>query len=120
MRRVLCAISLGVLILGLAAASAQTGTSDPADTRVVNGVVKSTSAYALTIEDREGAEMTFAILKDSRFAGLGHARDLLLRKPEPSPFVAILKTGDEVKVSYHTSGSRLEAVEVRQLRRPQR
>jgi len=116
MQRLLLLTLLGILTIGPATAGAQTGSSDRPALRIATGTVTSVSASSLAL-DRHGTQMTFDILRSTRFVGRGHARDLLLRIPEPSPFPRLLKYGDEVRVTYRTAGRILEAVEVRQLAR---
>lgn len=98
-----------ILLFGAAIASAQVSSK----LQITAGVVKTVSASSLTVE-QSGNQVVFAVNKSTRFIGKGTAGDLVLRPHRVSDFV---KAGDQVTVKFRHDEARMNAVEVRVVRR---
>ena len=99
-----------ILLFGATIASAQVSSK----LQITTGVVKTVSASSLTVE-QSGNEVVFAVNKLTRFIGKGTVTgDLVLRPHRVSDFV---KAGDQVTVKSRPDDARMNAVEVRVVRR---
>ena len=115
MVRVMCFTLAIAVTIGISAAGAQTGGKLSPKVQAMTGVVKTVSASSLTLE-RAGDEIVFAVDSATRVLTRGATRDLVYRY-QPTRLPDIVKAGDQVMVRYRLSGSVMNAVEVRVVRR---
>jgi len=117
MVRVMCFTLAIAVTIGISAAGAQTGGKLSPKVQAMTGVVKTVSASSLTLE-RAGDEIVFAVDSATRVLTRGATRDLVYRYQRvPTRLTDIVKAGDQVMVRYRLSGSVMNAVEVRVVRR---
>ena len=116
MVRVMCLTLAIATAIGISAAGAQTGGRLSSKVQSTTGVVKTVSASSLTLE-RGGNEIIFAVDSATRVFTRGATRDLVYRYERQHKLTDIVKAGDRVMVRYRLSGSAINAVEVRVVRR---
>jgi hypothetical protein len=99
------------------AASIQTMAKVPAEkaaapaAKTVHGTVKDVSASSLTIAS-QGKDMTFAV--DAKTQAVGKGMSTATRSTGgKAPLTDLIKSGDEVSVTYHDMGGSLHAASVR-------
>jgi hypothetical protein len=113
-------LTLAVAVaIGIGAVSAQSDGDASARVQSMTGVVKAVSGSLLTLE-RGSNEILFGVDASTRVLTNGRAfpRDLVYRIPERGPKLTdIVKVGDRVTVRYRQSGSAMNAVEVRVLKK---
>lgn len=105
----LVALAVMVLVVG--------GVAAAQDTKTASGTVKAVAGDSLTITDKDGKDMTFAVDgKTELFATGGSHKTADTKAMGKKPVIAdVVKTGAKVSIEYHDMGGKMHAAKIRVL-----